>query len=314
MANGNGDVKIGTCVDGYTLAGKGLRYLLWKNPTGRSFSIEDKKGGVVPGYEKFSGDERSALKELAKYEAKSRDIIHSWDEIPSNGAVAFYGHRGYGKTANVWWLTEHLTRKGGKFKDREVVAVLPEIRLAKKLFPKWVNVITSPDDIILHSGAIVIADEMAGRANAREFRSDENMLWVKQVPLARQLDILLLMACQHTRQLDVQLVMDVDWIVWKKPSMLHIRMARPELYDEVATAYNIFRDLGAEFAEQRRKYKTEDEIKTELKNRAYVTDIHDGKVGLLENELPSFWSNEISKYFARVAVAEADGSAFGGTK
>jgi hypothetical protein len=285
-------IREGTKVDGYILVRDSLKFKLWKNPPpGKTYRIEDKSGKVLPGYDKMVGEEADVIKEFERVEKELGGIISSWDELPKEGVISVYGFRGMGKSATVWDLAEKLHKEG-----REVVALLPDKKLAKTLLPDWVEVITDPNEILVCKGKVVVADEMALQANARESMSEANRHWTKLMAIVRQLHILLLIACQHTRQLDVQLAMDVDWIVFKKPSIKHIQMARPELADDVKSAFEAFMRL-------RWSLKDGDDPNI-VKQWSYVADIHEGRAGFLKNGLPSFWSDDLSTYFATAYAQE----------
>jgi len=93
---------------------------------------------------------------------------------------------------------------------------------------------------------------------------------------------LLFLITQHTRQLDVGLAMEPDVTVFKQPSLLHIRFARPELKPEVAEAWTRFQSARGD----KRAW-------------SFVVDFHEGKKGFLKNKLPTFWSQALSEAYSR---------------
>ena len=164
---------------------------------------------------------------------------------------------------------------------KQPVAAFMFPKKARKLLPSTIKHIDSIKELQKLKGYLVVADEMAIHANAREHQSDANRELFKLMAVSAQCHQLLLLICQHTRQLDVGLAMEPDLVIFKQPSLLHIRFARPELKQEVEEAWQAF-------------------IKAKGNKKAwsYIVDFHDGRKGFLRNRLPSFWSEELSEAYA----------------
>jgi len=207
--------------------------------------------------------------------SKAKSKIKTWAQVlPKEGVACIYGHRRKGKTATAWWLAEKLAKK-------RPVAALMFPKKAKRLLPKEVRHINSIADLKKLKGYLVVADEMAIHANAREHQSDSNKELYKLMAVSAQCHQLLLLICQHTWQLDVGLAMEPDIVVFKQPSLLHIRFARPELKPEVEEAWKAFATARGD-----------------KRSWSYVVNFHDGRKGFLRNRLPSFWSQELSEAYA----------------
>lgn len=205
--------------------------------------------------------------------------LRTWAQaIPKVGVVGFYGHRRKGKTATAWWLAEQRH-------EQQPVAVLIFPKRARHLLPKWVKHASSVDELKKLRGYLVVADELAIHAHAREHQSEPNRELYKLMAIAGQCHQLLFLVCQHTRQLDVGLAMEPDVLVMKQPSLLHIRFARPELRPEVQQAWEAFHNA-----------------KGDKRAWAYVVDFHEGCTGFLRTKLPSFWSEELSEAYSRYEV------------
>jgi hypothetical protein len=210
-----------------------------------------------------------------KAKATSKTKITTWAQaMPKEGVVCIYGHRRKGKTATAWWLAERMGKK-------RPVAALMFPKRARGLLPKAITHVTSIPQLKKLTGYLVVADEMAIHANAREHQSDTNKELYKLMAVSAQCHQLLLLICQHTRQLDVGLAMEPDIVVFKQPSLLHIRFARPELKPEVEEAWKAFAMARGD----KRAW-------------SYVVNFHDGSKGFLHNRLPSFWSQELSEAYA----------------
>lgn len=203
-------------------------------------------------------------------------VIRNWNQaLPDIGVACVYGHRRKGKTGMAWWLAEELHKA-----NRPIAAYLFP-KKGKKLLPKWVKFADNIQQVKKLRGHMIVADEMAIHANAREHQSDGNKEIYKLMALAAQCDQLLVLICQHTRQLDVGLVMEPDIIIFKKPSLLHIRFARPELKPEVTEAFDRF-----------------EQARGDERGWAFVVNFHNGRKGFLRTALPTFWSQELSKVYA----------------
>ena len=202
--------------------------------------------------------------------------LKTWEQaLPPEGVICVYGHRRKGKTGTAWWLAERLQLK------RKVAAFLFPAK-ARKLLPKWVKHLSTIDELKKLRGYVVVADEMAIHAFARDHQSDTNKELYKLMAVAAQCHQLLFLIAQHTRQLDVGLAMEPDRLILKQPSLLHIRFARPELRPEIQQAWDKFHSFRGE-----------------KRSRAYVVDFHEGRTGFLHTKLPTFWSEELSEAYAR---------------
>lgn len=225
----------------------------------------------------------------------------NWDQaLPAVGIVGTFGFRRSGKTATLWKLIEDQAKQGrtavGLYPEYLIHNYLQKPRTRKPLIPKDIHLVPRLDDLKSFPGAIVFADEMALRAHAREHASSGNVEWVKFCAIGAQYGLLLLHASQHTRQLDVGVVMDVDRLIIKKPSLMHIRFSRPELKGELQDAYDRFQEQS-----KKRRFK-------DPRGWAYVWDAHEGQTGFLKTGRPSFWTEELSTVFTHM---ETDSPAIG---
>jgi hypothetical protein len=212
--------------------------------------------------------------------------------LPEVGIVGTFGFRRKGKTATLWDIVEKQANQG-----RQAVALYPRFlideylqkpRSRSPLIPRHIKLVSRLEELKEYPGAIVLADEMALQAHAREHATSGNIEWVKFAAIGAQFGQLQLQASQSTRQLDVGLVMDVDRLIIKQPSLLHIRFSRPELRPELQDAYDRFQEQG-------KKKRNKDP-----RGWAYVWDAHEGQVGFVKTGLPSFWSNELSTIFTHL--------------
>lgn len=213
-----------------------------------------------------------------------QDAFRTWRQaLPQEGVVVWAGHRRTGKTRSAWGMAETLHGAG-----RPVLAYRFPKRL-RRILPRWVRHAESLEALKRLRGYVIVADEMAHQAHAREHSTTENREWAKMLATVAQSHHLLLAIYQHSRQMDPALAMDGDLMIFKQPSMLHIRFARPELRPEIQEAVDRFQA-----------------VKRDPREWAFVVDWHRGKKGFVRCPSPSFWSEELSTAYALALVEEAE--------
>ena len=204
----------------------------------------------------------------------------SWEKaLPNPGIVIILGHRGQGKSALAWWLLENVHKRRSL---KAVVVGMP--RSKRGLVPDWVEHTENIGK--LPEGAVVLLDEAALRFSARRSQTDTNLAVAGLVALSRQRKQVIILVCHTARMLDVELIFDSDLVVYKMPSMAHVRFERKET---------------ASFTQKAREAL----LKVDNpKKWAYVIDFHGGREGLLKNGMPSFWSENLSNVYAGLDVAK----------
>lgn len=209
-------------------------------------------------------------------------IFRTWAEaIPDEGICAILGDRGFGKSAFAWKAADAM------HEERPVVAVGMPI-LGRRLFPQWVRHVPTIEALRDFRDHVVIVDEMAIRAPARRSQSDDNLEFTKLAATIRQFHQLGFFISQHNRQVDVNIIGDASRIIFKKPSIMHIRFSRPEFRDEVQMAFDILSRK-----EHPRRWNV-------------VFDYSSGGAGLLTNDLPSWWTEQHSEVYALALAGEFD--------
>ena len=211
---------------------------------------------------------------------KARQI--SWRGMPSTGVLIITGHRGEGKSALAWWLAEQLKTQ---YRKKGVALGIPEV--AQKAMPKRIQHVDTVEQIDDLKPSIVVVDEASIVANARSAMKTANLLWLKLIAVCRHKGHLLSFITQHNRQLDVQIMMDADFVLMKRPTLLHLKFSRPEFREELQQAYDLFNDM------------------TELgsKKRVYVVDFHTGNKKMLPASMPKWWNDKVSKSYSAVSLS-----------
>ena len=211
---------------------------------------------------------------------KNRTI--AWRNMPKTGVLIITGHRGEGKSALAWWLAEHLKA----IHKKQIVALgIPDV--AQKGMPKRIKHLETVEQIDDLKPSIVVVDEASIVANARSAMKTANLLWLKLIAVCRHKGHLLVFINQHNRQLDVQIMMDADYVLMKRPTLLHLKFSRPEFKEELQQAYELFADMTA----------------TGSKKKVYVVDFHTGNKKMLPASMPKWWNDKVSKSYSAVSLS-----------
>jgi len=214
--------------------------------------------------------------------AKPKPI--TWNRIPRTGLLVITGHRGEGKSALGWWLAQEMNQKLNK-----PVAAFGIPKEAQKSLPKrgfgkgGIKYIADLESLSSLKPSIVVCDEAAFIANSRRAMSKQNQEWLKLIAVARHKDHLLIFIHQHSRQLDIQILMDADLVLMKRPTALHLRAAKGILEPEIAEAYYRFADMRGD-----------------TRKKVYVVDYHNTNAAMLKASMPKWWNDKISKAYSTV--------------
>ena len=193
--------------------------------------------------------------------------------------VLILGKRGSGKSALGYRLLE-LFRYG----LTPYVLGLP--KQGQGLLPDWIGIAQDLDDIAPKS--IVLVDEAYLRYHSRESLAARSREMSRILNLSRQREQTLIFVSQEARQIDKNIASSANVIVFKDLGMLQLEFDRPELNRIATQAKQAF-----------------EEVKGDRRRWSYVYSPDSDFLGLLENSLPSFWSNKLSHAFATGVEASA---------
>jgi len=209
--------------------------------------------------------------------------LKNWSSMPNDGVLVITGHRGEGKSALAWWLAERL-----RTKHKKKIAALGIPKDARKAMSKRVTHIDTVEQVSSLKPHIVVVDEAAIVANARSSMKSANVLWLKLIAVCRHKQHLLIFVNQHNRQLDVQILMDADYVLIKRPTLLHLKFCRPEFKKELKEAYDLFEKMRGAMAS---------------KKKVYVVDYHSGKTKMLTSSMPKWWNSKVSRAYSAVDLS-----------
>ncbi len=196
-----------------------------------------------------------------------------WHETVSHpSAVLIIGKKGSGKSALAYRLLE-------LFRFRADVYAVGLPGNAADLLPKWIGTVDSLKELPIGSTAIV--DEAHLRYNSRNSHSNDSRSISEALNLCRQRGQTIIVISQEARQIDKNIASSTDVIIFKEPAMLQIEFERRELRVIVEKAVLGFRT-----------------VKGSKQTWSYVHSPGADFIGMLENRLPGFWSEKLSRAFA----------------
>ena len=207
----------------------------------------------------------------------------SWANMPKEGVLVVTGHRGEGKSALAWWIAESL-----RTKHKKKIAALGIPKEARKAMSKRVTHVDTVEQVSDLKPHIVVVDEAAIVANARSAMKTANQIWLKLIAVCRHKGHLLIFVNLHNRQLEVQILMDADYVLMKRPTLLHLKFCRPEFRKELKEAYELFGKMRGEIAS---------------KKKVYVVDYHSGNAKMLSSSMPKWWNDRVSKAYSAVDLS-----------
>ena len=201
-----------------------------------------------------------------------RIIIHS-------SVLLILGKRGSGKSALGYRLLE-LFRYG----LRAYVVGVPSS--ARRLLPDWIGISPTLEDVPAKSIALV--DEAYLAYHARGSMAWESTAMSQALNLSRQREQTLVFVSQEARQVDRNIASSANVVAFKDLGMLQLKFDRPEFNKLAAQA----RGRLATVTNNRRRWSF-----------VYAPDAD--QLGLLENDLPSFWKPALSRLFGAEAAPAA---------
>ena len=215
------------------------------------------------------------------YMLKDRPI--TWRRIPKEGVLVITRHRGERKAAVAGWLAQDIQSRTTP-KKRVVALGTPDE--AKKALPKrGIAHVKTVEEVADLKPSIVILDEAAFLANSRRSQSAQNVMWLQLIAICRHKGHLLIFINQHNRQLDIQILADADYVIMKRPTVLHLRSCRAEFEPELKNAFEEF-----------------NKMRGNTKKKAYVVDYNSGNASMLTARMPTWWNDKVSKAYGAISL------------
>jgi hypothetical protein len=248
-----------------------------------------KKGGkgIKGMYQKKKESSKVIIKENNPKEGKkkgarkSMPVVHHLQEVKNieGNLYSFHkklydnkstiglilGARGTGKSAIGLRLLENFKKQTTK----NIYA----LGFKSEALPSWISVIQNIDEI--ENNAVLLIDEGGIEFSSRKSMSDGNSFLSELLLIARHKDLSVLFITQNSANLEINAIRQADYLLLKPSSLLQKDFERKkikEIYESVTESFN------------------------ELKGKEGITYIYaDSYRGFVQNSLPSFWSERVSK-------------------
>ncbi len=162
-----------------------------------------------------------------------------------------------------------------------------------KLLPSFMKTVGSLNDV--PDGSALLVDEAYREFYSRMSMSHRNKFIDTLAALSGQKGLASIYITQHARRLERGIVSSVDYILFKKPSLMQIEFDRPELKATLIKVRNAFQEL---------KPPKSGDLKEYEKMCTYV--MSEDFVGMVENSnlKPDWWTEDLSKAYAGVPLEE----------
>ena len=201
---------------------------------------------------------------------------HLRETLENSEVILVTGKRGAGKTALLCTILENSSKK-----DVFITGISQEYW---HLLPDTITPLPLDAQTLEHlpENATIALDESALFFYSRDYSKQLNKLVSKLVTEARHKKELLVFATHSLRKIDIGIAIDADAIIFKEPSLLHSKFERKEILRLVQEAKRAFDKIPP----------------PERVKHAYL--VSQDYEGMLEVELPSFWTEELSHAVAPV--------------
>jgi len=220
-------------------------------------------------------NETESLNSVLAVPPKQILVYSKWREVIKHPAiVVVLGGKGAGKSAVSYWVLEDF-----RYSLSPYVVGFPE--KSKGLLPEWIGIEQRLEDVPGRS--ISIVDEAYLSYHSREWRKTENRDICKLLNRSRQQDKTVIFIAQLGRQLDIDIVSSADVLIFKNPGMLQPQFDRPEFRNLLLEAKQAFQS-----------------VKGNIQRWSYAYSQKANFTGLIENDLPTFWSPKLSNAYANL--------------
>ena len=154
------------------------------------------------------------------------------------------------------------------------------------LLPTWITPIDDAED--LPDNCIALFDESALAFHAHKWHKKETEIMDMMISISGQKHQTFIFVTHTMRKFAVTLLLDINVLLVKKPSLLHSKLERNE-----------FRKLIEKIDREFDKLPKED-----VKRSTYV--VSEDFEGFITNNLPSFWNDELSEAYAGVSIKKKE--------
>ena len=229
----------------------------------RSAKDKIKKSLINPGIKSNPVYKELTVKDTTKgnFENFEKRLLNS------SLIIAIAGRRGSGKSTLGFRILENIATKT---KRKAFVLDVPQ-----NVMPSFITSVNNLDEV--KNNSVLLVDEGALAFSSRNAMTKDNKALADLLAIARHKDLTLILVTQNTSMIDKNVLNLCDTVLLKEGSLLQEKMERPVLRDLYKQANNEFNKLN----------------KNEVIKHFFIFD--SDFEGLCSYELPSFWSDRISK-------------------
>lgn len=178
------------------------------------------------------------------------------------------GARGTGKSAIGMFLLENFGAKS----DKNLYA----LGFKQSSLPKWIQVVKDISEI--ENNSVLLVDEGGIEFSSRDAMSNANKLLSEILLISRHRNLSVIFITQNSANLELNAIRQADYLILKPSSLLQKDFERKKIKQ-------VYESVEDEF----------DELKEELGLTYLYSDKY---CGFVANNLPSFWSERVSKGYA----------------
>ncbi|MDP1729186.1 MAG: zonular occludens toxin domain-containing protein [archaeon] len=209
------------------------------------------------------------LKEIKKFEGE----LEKFEKLlQTQGKIGIIlGGRGTGKSALGMRIIENINAKTKK--------KIGAWGFDKTTIPSWIKPINGINEI--DNNSFVIVDESGISFSSRNSMSELNKILTELLLISRHKNISVIFITQNSSNIDVNILRQADYLLFKPHSLLQLNFERKiikEIYSEAETEFKKIKEIGATYI--------------------YSNNFK----GFASNELPSFWSENVSKSFSNEKI------------
>lgn len=240
---------------------------------------DDAGGGGACPFDRYPDVDLDTSDEWTLAEAASAEGI----KAPKHpGIYVITGQRGAGKSALAMQVGEKMKNEHGV---QPVTVGMPV--QAREHFPDdWMHVRHVHD---APGDSVLIVDEAYMSYHSRESMSEENKNLGKLINTSRHCGNSMLFVSQNSSYIEKNTVSEADAILAKEPGKMQMQFERMQI-----------RSISKEAKEQFNA------LPEDVDNRAYVYMYGDEHTGMLQNDMPEWYNEEISKSFRALCKNRED--------
>lgn len=228
--------------------------------------IFNRENSVVLRAKKRYFPSKAKVSKIRILETVKGDYSVFWNKLKESDSLIgiVIGARGSGKTAIALRMAENLQ----DCKKKMFAMGFSEL-------PSWIEIVDNIDEI--KNDSLVIIDEGGILFSSRDSMSNSNKLLSELLFIARHKNLTILFISQNSSNLEINTLRQADFLILKRSSLLQKNFERKiiaKIYDEYNDKFEKYKDVKGHAL-------------------VYSNDF----VGFIENDLPSFWSTNVSKGF-----------------